>query len=1126
MIARCVFLAMLTCTTPACRGSDVATREAREGAYRENNRGVAALERYAYDEAVQAFRRAIVLDPRVDLPHVNLAIALFFASDFDGAGRAAIEAERRQPDSPQASYVRGLVARAQNDVTAARAAFERVRTRDPDDVGTLVNLGQMAMQERRAGDAVALLREAVRLEPFNGTALYALGQALTRDGSTEEGARVIARFERFRESGAAVTYSQTYLEQGRYAEALASTGAEPDLVDATTPPIRFSDATAEWAPSAGLPSPTGGPRELALTDLDGDGDLDLVVSDAARVTVLRWNGTRFEPAPAPSAGVGLGAVRGVVAADADNDERADLLLLHEGGVALHRQGTSGAFTALGPPFAVEARLRTAALLDADHDGDLDVIAAGRERAAERGLVVLLQNDGTGQLRDVTTGSGLRASGDPSALVATDFDGGRDIDVLVLDEQERPTLFANQRDGSFRDAAAETGIDDLASGEGMAAGDFNKDGRPDVFVVGGPGPARVASSRGRREYVVSAGPPASAGLSRAQAADYDNDGLIDIVGAGDRGLTILRSVGTGFVDTTRAAFGGTSGVAAAIAALAVGDVDEDGDLDIVAAAPDGRLHWLRSDGAAARSLPVRLQGTVSNRSGVGAKVDVRAGSLGQRIEVFAAAPPVATMDLRFGIGTRAAADVVRVLWPAGIVQAETSLPASSRDRLLVTELNRKPSSCPYLYSWNGDTFEFATDFLGGAEMGYWTGPSGWNTPDPDEMVRLTDQQLVSRDGRFELRVTNELEEVLYVDRLRLLSVHHSGDLEVHPREGMKTAPSNGVPLVAVRDPRPVSHVRTDDGDDVSALVARPDGRSIGPRRALAVRGYAEPHALTFTIGDTRGNDTDAASRRVLLLTGWTDYAMSSDNVAATQRGWALEPPQLETRAANGEWRLVTADVGVPVGRPQTIVVDLPDTRTMRSPLTFRLRTNMRIHWDALAVARVADDVNVEPQEHTLVDATLRWRGFSVERPHGDDLRPVYADVVPTSPWKVLSGPYTHEGDVGPLLTGTDDLFVVARSGDEIALAFNAPTRPTRPTGPTSPTRPRTTYFLHAVGYSKEMDVRSASPDHVLPLPYRGMKRYPPPPASDDVSARQREMLDRWNTRKITRQLPPLVNIPSR
>ena len=146
---------------------------------------------------------------------------------------------------------------------------------------------------------------------------------------------------------------------------------------------------------------------------------------------------------------------------------------------------------------------------------------------------------------------------------------------------------------------------------------------------------------------------------------------------------------------------------------------------------------------------------------------------------------------FGLGKRLTADAVRVLWPAGIVQAETEIakPANTTDpkktvsfvTLPVTELDRKPSSCPYLYAWNGERFEFITDFMGGGEMGYLEEPGRHNTPDPDEYVRIRGDQLKERNGRYELRVTNELEEALFADRFQLIAV-------AHPAETLKSIPT--------------------------------------------------------------------------------------------------------------------------------------------------------------------------------------------------------------------------------------------------------------------------------------------------------------------------------------------------
>src|SRR5262249_8370522 len=148
-----------------------------------------------------------------------------------------------------------------------------------------------------------------------------------------------------------------------------------------------------------------------------------------------------------------------------------------------------------------------------------------------------------------------------------------------------------------------------------------------------------------------------------------------------------------------------------------------------------------------------------------------------------------------------------------------------------------------------------------EMGYWEGPGAYNEPDPDEYVRLTDDQLRPRDGRYELRVTNELEEVLFADRFALLAVDHPEGVEVYPNEGM-VAPMPAHRLYAVGSLPPPLAALDDHGHDVLDRLLRVDRRFPDDFALHRIRGYAADHTLTLDLGP--GSD-------VLLLTGWTDYA---------------------------------------------------------------------------------------------------------------------------------------------------------------------------------------------------------------------------------------------------------------
>jgi hypothetical protein len=1204
----------------------------REEAYRANNLGVALLEQFKPKDAAEQFRRALRLDPKLSLPRINLAVALFNVPDVDAARTEAEAAAAASPDAPQPQYILGLIAKQQGRAEDALASFARVLKIDPRDVGANVQTGQLLSQQRKYEEATAAYRIALEEEPYNGTALYNLGTVLLRAGRREEGQAVLQRFQALRASGAATVIGQNYLEQGRYAEAVSSTGAEPDVVDKRPPEVVFKDVTEAVLPHANA-NGGGWPVKsryldqssgaIVLFDFDGDGQLDLLEVAGGRQRLYHNEGGRFADVTAQSGALAKesDAVATVaVAGDYDNDGRADLFILRYGAPALYHNEGGGRFTdataaAKIPKYAYLSK--SAAFVDCDHDGDLDIFVAGMSDPTsalefEENVKkhppnylftithmlppapnLLLRNNGDGTFTDQTAASGLtdgrnyfepgsqpwlKSSPEPKsnsfktsrgqfAVVPTDFDNRRDVDLFTV-ANAGLTLWRNMRDGTFRDVSAEVGIggEEFRMSTSVTAGDVNKDGFTDFYIGGGN---TFVLSDGRGRFRVKLGPTRPADTPTEKGSygaynnaslllDYDNDGLLDLLTAVTKSdanngthmeLRVWRNVGDGWVDVSDKAARGVKAEIGAIGTplsrsrmLAAGDLDGDGDTDIVFGVPGGGLRVLRNEGGNRnRSLRVSLAGKASNRGGIGVKVEVRAGSLQEKLETYAAAPAPAPADILFGLGRRESADAVRVLWPSGVVQAETESPATSvgnetatgvrRGSLRVTELDRKPSSCPYLYTWNGARFEFITDFMGGGEMGDWVAPGLFNTPDPDEYVRIRGDQLRERGGRYELRVTNELEEALFVDRLQLVAVSHPSDVEVYPNEGLGNPTGPDFKLYATRGARPPRTAIDERGRDVLARLTRLDRKYVDDFPLLGVRGYAAEHTLTLDLGKDEGGrmkderradgNADSSFRLhpssfILLLTGWTDYAFSSNNVAASQRGMEMKPPSLQVRDAAGEWRTVIESIGFPVGRPQTVTVDLTG-KFLSASREVRIVTNMRVYWDQALVADSGGELPFKVERLEASDATLRDRGFSAEvTPDGrEPFSYDYARVSLASPWKMFTGRYTRLGDVREVLLKTDDMFVVSKPGDELALSFDAAALQPLPAGWTR------TFLLYADGFSKEMDINSASPHEVAPMPFHGMKRYPyGAPESYPTDEAHQNYLERYNTRVVVATLPQL------
>ena len=221
---------------------------------------------------------------------------------------------------------------------------------------------------------------------------------------------------------------------------------------------------------------------------------------------------------------------------------------------------------------------------------------------------------------------------------------------------------------------------------------------------------------------------------------------------------------------------------------------------------------------------------TNADGVGAWVRLHAGPLRTAAEntTLFAGLGQSRLPLHFGLGKADAAEAVRVRWPDAVVQAELNQAAGV---VTIVELNRKPSSCPMLFTWDGERFVYVTDFLGAGSVGE-TGPDGSvRPPRPEESVKIEPDQLAPRNGKYVLKVAEPMDEVMYLDRLRLDVIDHPADVSVFPDERFATSdPQPTQELLFFRDSERVFAAKATDhrGRDVTATLRDRDGK---PRRRL-------------------------------------------------------------------------------------------------------------------------------------------------------------------------------------------------------------------------------------------------------------------------------------------------------
>jgi tetratricopeptide (TPR) repeat protein len=1139
----------------------------------EFNRGAGLMEQYHYAEAAVAFEKVLAVFPDWMAARFNLGLAhLNMAGEMKPGtreeGRKMLESSREafaavlaaDPQHAPASFALGMYYQHVGEDEKAVACFQAVYQQDPEDPYVVYKYADALQRTNRNDESGSLLEQVAKLDPGFVSAIYRLGLQNQRAGKTDEAQKL---FQRFRQLNAAELAGGTFAVQeaygaaGKYYRVLGADNLP--LRKATSKPGRrvlFSpdptplEATAvAWDWSGGrlsLPS-------IAVGDVDGDEDLDLCCAglgeNGATTVWLNDGAGHFTTGPP----IGDRAVS-LCLGDLDNDGDLDLWVGRAGPAQLFENDGQGHFrlqtkTSLGPPDVITALAR---LVDLDSDGDLDLLAfrwgkgsvpvtvgvPGERRGVSPPVPVsadvrpaassLYNNNRDGTMADVTKEWGLELADMPlAAVVYDDFDDDRDLDLMLFPAGARqPIAWVNDRAGAFHLADASATGCDAQQVLSATSGDFNKDGRQDLLVFTAEG-ARLYANRGRVRFEADGEftvPHGRLGGSGGQFVDLDNDGDLDIVIAdadrrgGTRGPLLLLNdwPNARFVNANEADAGSllnaiqTEGHATGVAA----DFTGDGKCDILWA-PSGQKplllenatpggHWIALD---LRGLEAPDKTTRSSNSAIGARVEVKTGAVLQQFTVGGNAGVGAVTPLRIhaGLGDNAQVDWLRIRWPDAVLQAELELPADQVRS--VEEVQRKTSSCPYLFAWDGKHFDFVADFGGVGGLGFWESPGRYVTPDPTEYVPIPNLQ--PRDGAYVLQCVTPLEEITYLDEVQLVAVDHPEGTEIFPHEMMavRAAPPPFEVFCVRERIEPIQAV-DQRGQDVTESLRRVDRRCAGPaRRDRRFLGLAEEHSVELDFGE-RLQQLPPEARCVLFLNGWVEYPYSSTNYAAHQAGLRAQAPSLHVWR-DGGWVELCPEVGYPAGINHWMTIDVtgklrPDDRRLR------ISTNMDLSWDCLFLAEHAPD-GVRAQRTAAPDhADLHFRGYPREyspdgrHPNLSD----YDNLDRTAPWKRMAGAYTRYGDVAELLHEADDCFVIMGHGEEVTLQFAADTFGPVPAGC------RRTFLLKTDSFCKDMDLYTAHPDTVEPLPFHGMSGYPY--RSDEQypdTARTREYRQRYNTRWI-------------
>ena len=1101
-------------------------------------RGLGSLQVGLLDTAREEFTRATELVAAEPAAWANLGVVHLRLGDFDAAQPPIDRAAALAPENSDVAFLQGRM-----EITRGRLDEGIVHLRRAVDLNLLNVRGRFALVqelERSGGqDADAQAREELEhlfeLEPDNLVVLLERTRfasklsdaASLRDSVARLGTRrstwstpILEQYEALQQAVAALNFSQAARATTFLRNVLMPTPVfQEDRMRMSTSAELIAEPFERFLK---LPSPSSmaSPVDEALTfgretigaaratpwtavlavSLNGSDAPAVFAADG--VELRRIDGPEIAlPLSSPATSVVPTSASGLLALDWNHDFRMDLVTAGRGGLQLLVQTEDGTFSdatarAAAASGAIVSDSFGAWAADVEMDGDLEVIV-GVNNAAP----LVLRNNGDGTWRTLQPFAGVSSL---RGFAWGDLDGDGDPDAALLDAGGDLHLFANRQAGEFSRIQTAPVLRGVIA---VTVGDANADGALDLVTLDANGSIRRTSAtrEGWDQQLLATWPDwsgeRSPGTHRLFLEDLDNNGALDLVASGPGHSRVwLADERNGFRLLP---------AADDAEIFSVTDLDNEGQLDLVGLS-GGRPVRMIGRGTRGYHWQVirpRAQATTVgdqriNSFGIGGDIEIRSGLLTQKQTITGTA-------VHFGLGTRTSTDVVRIVWPNGVVQAEFDREA---DQGIVAD-QRLKGSCPWVFTYDGAGMRFVTDFL-------WRSPLGLriNAQDTagvtqtEDWVKIRGDQLVPRNNMYDVRITAELWETHFFDHVSLLAVDHPDDVEMFVDERFSSPPP-ALAVHATTRPRAVARAWDEAGREVTDLVADQDGRYLATFAHGAYQGVAQDHFVELELGAEIPRDR----RQWLVANGWVYPTDSSINVAIGQgqhdrpRGLALE-----AQDEAGRWVVITPDLGFPAGKNKTILIDLSDVTGagVARARRLRLRTNLEVYWDWLAVADAVENLPLETTRLRPTRAELRYRGFSQtihDRRHLPET-PLYHKIANVSQrWRDLIGYYTRFGDVVELLDRVDDRYVIMNAGDELQLLFPVPPPPVAGW--------RRDFVLIGDGWEKDGDYNTRFSQTVQPLPSHDRPDYGAAPAAleldrDPVYQRHAEDWQTYHTRFVT------------
>ncbi|MBY0479974.1 MAG: FG-GAP-like repeat-containing protein [Chitinophagaceae bacterium] len=1136
------------------------------------NRALLYLSQNHLEEAAAAFQQAIKIEPRGSSSYVGLTRLYVLQKNYDDAEKIAKQGLKNLPENLDLKLLLAQIYSLKNAKESAIRVLNEILEKDPKNAIAYYKLAELDSSNANGGLRKYYLQKVHNLLPANIILRLQLAEIFASESNTDSAQYFLQSVKKiapgFSDASEKFYQKSIFLLQGnkpllalefiqKFHDIMKTTPEYALGIDeleipkmiagyfdfvtnipivaygyipvtrgkdnaASATPLKFIDYS-EIPGSIIENSPKAENAVLAIADYDAAGNMYLYSSYLiqgssdyqSHLSVMQMG--NFRECTITGGIEHKGKDFDASFADYDNDGYQDLFIANSNGIILYKNKGNGSFSKVTEDIGLRnaENINQILFADFDQDGDLDMFAA------RKGGNKFFRNNGDGTFSENATAMGL--TGSIKGTMKMDFgdlDNDGDLDIIGLGEDGSIELFNNNRHSNFNDISEAVGLKNPKyMGTTITLGDYNNDGRLDIFIAGGLGGKCLLFRNEGSKFVLDdkMSEQISSMLIGIQVyevsfVDYDNDGFQDIVVAGvnkdsskrgirlfhNDGLKKYRDVSSLLPEKLMQAYH-----------VATADFNFDGDRDIFFAGPTG-VRLARNDGGNNNNyIQVQLTGLTygnskNNRLGIGAQIELKSGDLYQLKTVKG---PLT----EFGVGARTKVDALRIIWPNGYPQTITD--PTRKERLL--EEAKLKGSCPLLFTWNGKKYEFVKDMLWRSALGMNVAIHGKDTiyaySNPSkEYLKIPGDMLKPQNGLYTLKITEELWEAVYFDKAELIAIDHPDSVDAFVDERFVAPPYPGKKLYTVSHQHlPVSAI-DGDGNNLLPKISNYDFNYVSNFSLGKYQGMSTDHDLILDLGKEANGDS-----LFLFLRGWIFPGDASINTELTQTNkYQLKSPSLQVINKEGKWQTVIKDIGYPMGRDKMVIANLTGKFLTPNDRRVRINTNMQIYWDHIFFSTGKVNAPIKMQDLKMVGAELNYRGYSASYNKGGPYGPQWFDyynITKGQKWRDLTGNYTRYGNVLPLLQHADDEYIIADGGDEITIHFDATQLAILPKGW------KRDYLIYSEGWVKDGDLNIAYGQTVEPLPFHSMPNYPyGKNVNFPTDKAHLKYQQEYNTRKVTTQ----------